>query len=280
YQYRGFERSNKYGGYDNTFFSGGAKYSFSRNLVAQLSASQAIGRPDYNNVAGAITINDTNQTIRIPNPDLKPETSDKFFASVQYYIEPAGTLSVSAYRLNVKNMGIGLETVSADAAGYADDPQYAGYTFQRTANAAGTRRIDGTEFEYSQQLVFLPGFARGFSVFGSVSRAAADTAVTNLVPKAANGGLRFSNHLFNAQLRCTWASARLTSISATQMQWEYERLMFDFSGGYKLGRTYEVTISGRNIANSPIRGYVNEPRLMRANQYYGAVWTLGVRGRF
>ncbi|MEY4088149.1 MAG: hypothetical protein RJB55_420, partial [Verrucomicrobiota bacterium] len=25
---------------------------------------------------------------------------------------------------------------------------------------------------------------------------------------------------------------------------------------------------------------VNEPRLMRANQYYGAVWTLGVRGRF
>jgi len=280
YQYRGFERSNKYGGYDNTFFSGGAKYSFSRNLVAQLSASQAIGRPDYNNVAGAITINDTNQTIRIPNPDLKPETSDKYFVSVQYYIEPAGTLSVSAYRLNVKNMGLGLETVSSDAAGYADDPQYAGYTFQRTANAAGTRRIDGTEVEYSQQLVFLPGFARGFSVFGSISRAAADTAVTNLVPKAANGGLRFSNHLFNAQLRCTWASARLTSISATQTQWEYERLMFDFSGGYKMGRAYEVTISGRNIANSPIRGYVNEPRLMRANQYYGAVWTLGVRGRF
>ena len=280
YQYRGFERSNKYGGYDNTFLSGGAKYSLGRNLVLQLSASQAIGRPDYNNVAGAITINDTNQTIRIPNPDLKPETSDKYYAGVQYYIEPAGTLSVSAYRLNVRNMGLGLETVSADAAGYADDPQYAGYTFQRTSNAAGTRRIDGTEVEYSQQLVFLPGFARGFSVFGSVSRAAADTAVTNLVPKAANGGLRFSNHLFNAQLRCTWASARLTSISATQTQWEYERLMFDFSGGYKLSQRYDVTLSGRNIRNSPIRGYVNEPRLMRANQYYGAVWTLGLRGRF
>ena len=280
YQYRGFQRENKYGGYANTFLSGGAKYSLTRNLVLQLSASQSIGRPDYNNLAGVIIINDTALTVRIPNPDLKPETSDKYFASAQYYIEPAGTLSVSGYELNVKNMGLGTQQISADEAGYADDPEYAGYTFLRSSNAPGTRKIRGTELEYSQQLVFLPGFARGFSVFGSVSRAAADSPVTNVVPKAANGGLRFSNHLFNLQLRATWASARLTSISATQRQWEYERLMFDVSGGWKLGRMYELTLSGRNIGNAPIRGYVNEPGLLRINQLFGAVWTLGLRGRY
>jgi len=32
--------------------------------------------------------------------------------------------------------------------------------------------------------------------------------------------------------------------------------------------------------NSPNRGYVNEPGLLRINFYYGAVWTLGLRGRF
>ena len=128
--------------------------------------------------------------------------------------------------------------------------------------------------------MFLPGFARGFSVFGSVSRASPDTQVANVVPKAANGGIRFSNTKFNLQLRSTWASARATSIAATQTQWQYERLMFDVSGGYKLNQTYELTLSGRNIANSPIRGYVNEPGILRVNQLYGAVWTLGVRGRF
>ena len=56
--------------------------------------------------------------------------------------------------------------------------------------------------------------------------------------------------------------------------------MFDVSGGYKLNQTYEVTLSGRNIANAPIRGYINEPGILRINQLYGAVWTLGVRGRF
>ncbi|MBI5769135.1 MAG: TonB-dependent receptor [Verrucomicrobia bacterium] len=280
YQYRGFERSNRYGGYEHTFFSGGAKYSITKNLVAQLSASQSIGRPDYNNLAGALTINDTNFTVSLPNPDLKPETSDKFFAGLQYYIEPAGTLSVSAYRLNVKNMGTSNTQITAEQAGLADDPEYVGYTFFQPTNLSGTRKIKGLEVEYSQQLVFLPGWARGFSVFGSLTRAIPDLSLVSVVPKAVNGGLRYSNHKFNLQLRTTWASARLTSIAATQTQWQTERIMFDVSGGWKLGPRYEVTLSGRNILNSPITGFVNQPGLMRTNFFYGAVWTLGLRGRW
>ena len=56
--------------------------------------------------------------------------------------------------------------------------------------------------------------------------------------------------------------------------------MFDVSGGYKLSPRYDLTLSGRNILDSPIRGYVNDPGLMRTNFNYGAVWTLGVRGRW
>jgi outer membrane receptor protein involved in Fe transport len=280
YQYRNFVRFNKYGGYEHDFLSGGAKYSLARNLVLQLSANQSIGRPDYNNLAGVISVNDNNQTVQVPNPDLKPETSDKYYASVQYYIEPAGTLSVSAYRLNVRNLGVANRPVPAEEVGYADDPEYTGYTFLRPTNLDGVRRIKGVEVEYSQQLVFLPGIARGFSVFGSVSRAIPDLRLTNIVPKAANGGIRFSNHRFNLQLRSTWSSARATSIGVNQVQWQYERLMFDVSGGLKLGSTYEVTLSGRNILNSPNRGYADQPGNLRINMYYGAVWTLGLRGRF
>ncbi len=280
YQYRNFEKRNKYGGYENLFFSGGARYAPLKNLNLQLAASQSIGRPDYNNLAGVIVINETNFTVQIPNPELKPETSNKYFASLQYFIEPAGTLSVSTYQLAVKNMGTANTQISAEAAGYADDPEYVGYRFLRPTNLDGVRKIKGVEVEYSQQLVFLPGFARGFSVFGSVSRAVPDTKLAAVVPKAANGGIRFSNHKFNLQLRATWASARITSIAATQTQWQYERLMFDVSGGYKLSQTYEVTLSGRNIANAPIRAFVNEPGLLLSNQEYGAVWTLGIRGRF
>jgi len=280
YVYQNFQKFNRYGDYDNTFFSGGAKYSLTKNLVLQLAGNQSIRRPAYSNAAGVVTVNDTALTVTVPNPKLKPETSDKYFASIQYYLEPAGTLSLSGYQLNVRDMGVANTEVTAAEAGYADDPEYAGYRFLRPTNLTGTQKIKGVELEYSQQLVFLPGFARGFSVFGSLSRTVPQSRVASVVPKSANGGLRFSNRKFNAQLRCTWTSTRLSSIAAVGETWIYERLMFDFSGGYKFSDRYELTVSGRNIFDEPFRGYLNTPGLLANEIRYGANWTVGMRARF
>lgn len=280
YQYRNFEQRRKYGRYENVFFSGGAKYAVTRNLSAQLAACQSIRRPSYNNIAGALTINAANLTVTMPNPDMKPETSDKYFASLQYALEPAGIVSVSAYQLEVENMGQNNAEVSAEEAGYADDPYYLGYTFYRPSNLDQRIKTRGVEFEYSQQLVFLPGWGRGFSVFGSVARAAPNTKVVGVVPKAASGGIRFSNHRFNLQLRSTWTAARLSNKTAAYEQWSKERTMFDLSGAYKFGPRCELTLSGRNILNAPERNYLNEPGMLLSNSLYGGVWTLGARFRF
>jgi TonB-dependent receptor len=280
HQYRYGRRGENEGGYENLFLSGGAKYAISRNLHLQVAASQSIGRPNYGNVAGVITIDEANETIRVPNPDLRPETSDKYFASVQYYLEPAGTLSVSGFRLAVRDMGTGNQRVTAAEAGYGDDPEYAAFTFLRPANASNTIELDGVEIEYSQQLVFLPRALQGLSLFGSLTRTAASERLESHVPKSANGGLRYGTQRWNAQLRCTWQAPRFNSASATEELWQYERIMFDFSGGYRFNRTYELTVSGRNILNEPIRTYSNTPGLLRAYNRYGASWTMGVRGRW
>ena len=280
YQYRNGARPATYGGYDNTFFSGGVKYSVTPNLVLQAAASQSIGRPNYDAIAGIISINEALQRVTLPNANLKPETSDKYFLSAQYYLEPAGTLTVSAYKLIVKNLGTLSAPVSAAEAGYDDDPEFTGYTFLRAANAPDTRRIKGIDVEYSQQLVFLPGWLRGFSVFGSLSHTVPDRQLTDIFTKSANGGLRYGNSRFNSQLRFTWTTARITSITAARTQWERERLMFDLSGGFKLNRTYELTLSCRNVLNQALETYFNAPGTIAFKDNFGAVWTLGVRGRF
>lgn len=284
YQYRGGQRFNKYGGYSNNFLSGGLKYDITSRLNLLLSASQSILRPNYDSIAGIITVNDTAHTVTLPNPNLNPETSDKYFASIQYYIEPAGVVSISSYEMQIKNLGLANAEITAEEAGYANDPVYTGYRFFRPTTALGTRKVKGADFEYSQQLVFLPGFWRGFSLFGSMSRTIADVRTTALVPKSTNGGIRFSNHKFNVQLRTTWTAAKLNAQSGAGVtlreQWGSERTMLDFSGGYKLGRTYELTLSGRNILNEPIRAFDTVPGRFSSVQYGGAVWTLGVRGRY
>jgi len=280
YQYRDGLRTQRYGDYGDWFFSTGAKYSLTPNLIIQVAGNQSILRPGYDKLAGIVSIDETARVVTLPNPKMKPEYANKYFVSLQYYLEPAGTLSLSTYQIDIKNMGSSNTPISAENAGYADDPSYAGYSFRQSTNLTETRKMKGVDFEYSQQLVFLPGFWRGFSVFGSVSRTIADVQLADVVPKAANGGIRFSNAKFNIQLRGTWQSAKIDAFATNEIRWWSEQFLADLSAGYKFSRTYELTLSGRNITNSFQDYYSNQPGLLRSREILGPVWTLGVRGRF
>ena len=280
YQYRNGQRSNHYGDSGDWFLSGGAKYELTPSLVVQVAGNESILRPGYDKLAGIVTINETSRVVTLPNPSMKPEYARKYFVSVQYYVEPAGTLSVSTYQTDIKNMGSANTRVSAEAAGYGDEPDYAGYTFVFPTNLKEKRKMKGVDFEYSQQLVFLPGFWRGFSVFVSVSRTIADTQLDGVVPKSASGGIRFSNARLNVQIRATWQAAKVDAVATNEVRWWSEQLLADLSAGFKINRSYELTLSGRNITNAFQDYYSNEPGLLRSREILGPIWTLGVRGRF
>lgn len=283
YQYRNGERDSRYGDYGNLFASAGAKYSFTRNLMGQLSSSESILRPNYDNLAGITTINEIDQIITVPNPNLKPELSRKTFASLQYYFEPAGMIGVSAYRLDVKNQLSARTSVSAETAGFADNPEYASYNFMSYVNGDGSQHTNGVSVEYNQQMVFLPGALRGLSVFGSVTRTIADRQQLRLAPKSANGGVRFRYRDFNVQLRSTWQAARLISSSVTAVNgdlWAKERLLIDLSGGYRLTKRLELMLSVRNILNAPAVQYSNEPGRLQLFDVYGSLWNFGIKGTF
>ena len=69
-------------------------------------------------------------------------------------------------------------------------------------------------------------------------------------------------------------------MATNEVRWWGEQLLVDLSGTYKLSRSYELTLSGRNITNAFQDYYSNEPGLLRSREILGPVWTLGVRGRF
>ena len=104
--------------------------------------------------------------------------------------------------------------------------------------------------------------------------------LVSVVPKAANGGIRFSNYKFNVQLRATWSAARIDGFGTNVINWQAERLLADFSAGYKISRTYELTLAGRNINNAFQDYYAGQPGLLRSREILGPIWTFGVRGRF
>lgn len=247
YDYQQFPRTTHY---NNAFLSGGIKYDFSKNLRLQLSASQAILRPDIGNLAGPMRWVGGG-SIWVPNPSLKPEKTSKIFASLQWYLKPAGILSLSVYRLDIDNLQLenmiipkeqaeaqmgypiyvvisdedddGGEVIGTDPGSEpGDDSEVTTGTivrnFRSTTNAAGTRTVYGMTLEYNQQLTFLPGALKGLSVFGSVSidsmkNAEIDEEKIGRAGRSANGGVKYRYGRFNIELRATWQDDALMSIN-------------------------------------------------------------------
>jgi iron complex outermembrane receptor protein len=286
YQYNGGTYSTRKGEYDDWFLSGGMKYDFSQRLTGQLAFSQAILRPDYGNLGGVVVVNDDAATVSVPNPELKPEHSTKYFASLQYFLEPSGIVGLSYYKLDIKDMQVTGITVDPETVGFSPD-EYAGYTFRSAQNVPGTSTNEGLTVEYSQQLTFLPGAFRGFSVFGSFTRINPDGERVNTPERAANWGLGYSYGAFdlkingNAQGKYRVSALSNTPTTANNgILYHTSRDLWNVSASYKPTRNVEVQLAGRNIFNEPDVIYSNVESRVQQYTIYGSMWNFGVKVTF
>ncbi|MBO9623419.1 MAG: TonB-dependent receptor [Sphingomonas sp.] len=286
YQYNGGTYTTRRGEYDDWFLSGGIKYDITENLVAQFAYSQSILRPDYGNLGGVVSINDDSLTVTVPNPQLKPEHSTKFFGRLEYFLEPSGIVAVSAYKLDIKDMQVTGITVNPEDVGY-DPNDYAGYVFRSAQNAPGISTNNGVILEYDQQLTFLPGVLKGLGLRGSVTFVDPDGERVNMPKTAANWGLRYRRGPVDFQLSGNWQGKyRTSALSNTAttanngILYHADRELWNVSASYKVNRNFEVMLAGRNIFNAPDVIYSNVPDRLQQYSIYGSMWNLGVKGVF
>lgn len=287
YQYNNGQQSRRYGSYDNWFLSGGMKYDFTKNLVGQIAFSDSILRADYGNLAGATTISDANMTVTVPNSQLKPERSTKYYAGLQYFLEPSGVLGVSFYRLKLKDMQItGQEIGNPEDVGYSSD-DYPGYKYLSTQNDPSVRYTNGLTFEYNQQLTFLPGALKRLGLYGSITRVMADGVRVGTPNKSANWGVKYSYGRFHAQVNGTWQGTYRTSalnVTPTTVSggvlYHAPRELWGFSTGFTLSKHLELMLSGRNVFNAPDIVYSNVRSHLQQYSIYGSLWTAGIKGSF
>ncbi|MBI5769901.1 MAG: TonB-dependent receptor [Verrucomicrobia bacterium] len=286
YKYNNGRQTTRHGAYDNWFLSSGVKYDFTRKLVGQLAFSDSILRADYGNLGGITNVSDAQLTVTVPNPELKPEHSRKYFGSLQYYLEPSGIVGISYYKLKLKDMQQAGFTVRPEDVGYTAG-DYPGYTFISTQNGNGTAGTDGLTFEYNQQLTFLPGMFKGLGLYGSFTRVIADGVRIGVPNKTANWGVRYRFKNFNFQVNGTWqAASRQGALTDTELtnntgiRWLAAREIWGISLGYKLTRRFEFMLSGRNIFNAPSIQYSNVPGRIYLYDVYGSLWSAGIKGSF
>jgi len=286
YQYNGGTYQTRNGKYDDWFLSGGVKYDFTNKLVGQIAFSQAILRPDYGNLGGVVVVNDDTRVVSVPNPELKPEHGKKYFAALQYFLEPSGLVGVSYYKLDIKDMQITGIAVDPTTVGFGAD-EYPGYTFRSAQNVPGTSTNEGVSLEYSQQLTFLPGAFKGLSLFGSITRVNPDGERQNMPERAMNWGVGYNYGPFdfkiNGNYQGDYRASPLSNTPTTAnngILYHTSRDLWNVSASYKYSESFEIQLAGRNIFNEPDVIYSNVPSRVQQYTIYGSMWNFGVKAKF
>jgi TonB-dependent receptor len=280
YQFLSRPRVKRSGGYDNLFPSASAKLQLARNFDAHLGYSTTIRRPSYSTVAGVWVVNETARTVTAPNPRLKPETADNYAARLAYYFEPVGQLAVTFTQRGVKNLFIS-DRLSAQEFGYAGNDELASYEFVTTENGTGKNRIRSMEWEYNQSLSFLGRLFKRLSVRGSYTRLYADTALANLTPHLASGGLNYTLNRLNLYANWNWTDD--TNSNAAGSGFRRHRANVDAGGGWRLNQTYSLSWSARNVLNTPylsMQRFPSGPTVLSRLQTVGVSWTFAIKGTY
>ncbi|MDO8543877.1 MAG: TonB-dependent receptor [Opitutaceae bacterium] len=283
------------GSYTKAFPSVHLSHDVTDNLKARLSWSSSFGRPRFNNLVPNETPNENNQTLTINNPALLPQTAENWDATLEYYFEPVGSLSVGWFHKTIEDYIV--NGIESGTIGTANDNgfsgEYPGWTILHSANA-GTAIVQGWEFSYQQQFTFLPGILKGLS--GMINYTLLDThgdfggrttlttgQVAGFVPRTANGSLTWRYRGFSTRLLVNYASTFLTSYSANALGrnlYRVERKLINVGFSYQVRPGLNLTLDIDNLTNVPQRRYRGVPDQLQYYNYPGTAFTVGVSGRF
>ena len=281
-----------------------ATYTLRDNVIARAGYYWSVGRPDYAQYAGALTLPDTslpsapNNQISVNNPAIKAWSARTTKVSLEYYFEGVGLLSVGAFYREIEDFFANTVTsATPEFLGlYGLDPTvYGAYDVSTQTNLNSTVRMTGIDVNYKQALTFLPAWARGVQVFANASslRAVGDAAANfaGFVPRTVNGGVSFTRGKYNVRARWNYTGrnrrAQLTGrgIEPGTYNWGSKRMLFDLSGEYQLRKSVTLFANLSNLTDAPLDVEIHGPTTpehaqFRQRQTFGSLWTIGVKGSF
>lgn len=293
--------------YLTLFPSLNASFGIRENLIVRAAAFSSIGRPDFNQYAGGVSLPDLESApsfdnrINVNNVGIKPWQARSVNARVEYYFEGVGQVSLGAFRREFKSFWDAAVTPSTPeflALYGLDAGLYGPYDVGTQTNRPGTVRIEGTNFSYKQALTFLPRWARGVQVFANASaqrvtgERVANFSGAFVIPRSGSWGVSLDRERYNVRVNWNYrgrhrrgGAASGPSIEPGTYTWFSKRLAVDVMAEYRFLRKYSLFANLRNIGDTPddveIAGPSTPPvAQFRQRQYFGSLWSFGVRATY
>jgi TonB-dependent receptor len=294
--------------YLRLFPSLNASYNLRENLILRSAFYTSVGRPNFNQYAGALTLPDTenlpnasnaNSRIGVNNAGIKAWSAKTTKVRLEYYFEGVGNLSIGAFRRDFENFfgNVTFPATPEFLALYDLDPAtYGAYSVATQYNLPTTVRMTGLDFEYKQALTFLPHWARGVQVFANVSplRTQGDGAAefNGFTPRTYNWGVSLSRPKFTVRANWNYRGRQRgnevtgRSIESGTYNWNSKQLNVDLQADYTFTRRLALFAAIRNFGDSaPTDQKIFGPNTpshanFRSREEVGALVTFGIKGAF
>jgi len=268
---------------------------------ARLGYSKAIRRPEFESLNPAVSlIIDVNpaqlSTGSAGNPDLLPQKSDSYDATIEHYWK-SGFISVAGYYRQITNRVI--------SAGAQEDIDGRTFIIRRPRNV-GRAKLQGIEVSGQNFFDFLPGALSGLGVMGSFTFADSEVqGDDSLAGEPLQGvskynytaGLLYEKYGVSGRVVYTYRSRyysddltgqpqlrrfdpTITDQVPTVLEYVRPAGRLDFSVGFDLNERLRFDIGGTNVLRNHTRTYRGEP-FFTGNYFYDeTTYTIGVRYRF
>ncbi len=282
------------GSYKQRFPSVHAFHDITPDLKIRTSYSTSYGRPPITNLFPGETPNETTTTVTVNNPGLMPYTAKNWDATIEYYFEPVGSLTVGFFHKDIRNFIISSDTGTIGEGldnGYSGE--YAGWT-ERTNINGGDATAQGWEFAYQQQFTFLPGLLKGLSASFNYTwinthgkregtRYLTRSEVINFIPHAANASLSWRYRKFSTRLLYNFTGEHITTLNVTNPalnQYRFSMKTLNVGVSYQYRPTLTFTLDAANIFNEPQQFYIGYKNRVRRTIINFVTLTAGINGRF
>lgn len=285
------------------------RVQFGGGLQARATYAKAIRRPDFASLNPGVNYTlATNPAVQnggtAGNPDLRPQKSESFDATLEYYWG-SNFLAVAGFYRDLKD-----RVITSANAELIDGLIY---NISRPRNV-GALTLKGVEVSGQTFLDFLPGALSGIGLSGNFTYVDSNTGRGSAVlpdPLAGfpiqgvskynyNAGLIYEKYGLSGRLVYTYRSkyydgdntgttilrpvdpARVNDRTYYPTTLNYVRPggRLDFSVGYDIDANYRIDVGGTNILRNKYKSYFDLDYLNRDYREDDAIYTIGLRARF
>ncbi|MSU50545.1 MAG: TonB-dependent receptor [Opitutus sp.] len=287
-------RATNHGNYTVVLPGVHLKYEPFGGLVTRLSWSTGVGRPAFGSIIPNNTVNDDTRAVTVSNPELKPQYANSYDLTAEYYFKSQGMFSLGVFRKKIADY-IFTDTSRTVGSGAENgfDGDYVGYRITTQANG-GFARIEGLEASYQQQLTFLPGWSKGFGLYGNYTAlrtegdyggAAVLTSrnLPNFMKNSGNIGLSYRGFGLDLRLQAVFRGKYMTTNSATPalVAFQKAKTTWNWKSRYALTKRVGLFLDVENIFSVPLDTvYLLYEDRISINRNFHAKIVGGFNGRF